>query len=283
MHSAKFSGGIDKMRVPPIMIIRAAFLGLLTLSATTLASDVYTAADCLIVPHKVTHLSSPVMGVIATVNVQKSDTVKAGDVVAQMESSVERAAVDLAEVRAQITSEIEEGKVNTAYDRKRKTRMDSLFKQNNISEDVKDEFERDERLAKARLQQALDLKKVREYELATARARLKQKTITSPFDGLVLEVSKHPGEYVEEQPIVTIAQLDPLNVEAILPIEFFGKIQPGMNADIHIETFPDRNRSATVVVVDPVGNAASGTFGVRLELSNPGHKIPAGLKCQAKF
>jgi hypothetical protein len=32
-----------------------------------------------------------------------------------------------------------------------------------------------------------------------------------------------------------------------------------------------------------VGNAASGTFGVRLEIANPDNAIPAGLKCQAQL
>jgi len=40
---------------------------------------------------------------------------------------------------------------------------------------------------------------------------------------------------------------------------------------------------AVVTVVDQVFDAASGTIGVRLELANPGYRIPAGLKCQVRF
>ena len=35
-------------------------------------------------------------------------------------------------------------------------------------------------------------------------------------------------------------------------------------------------RQATVTVVDPVVDAASGTIGVRLELPNSSHALPAG-------
>jgi hypothetical protein len=38
-----------------------------------------------------------------------------------------------------------------------------------------------------------------------------------------------------------------------------------------------------VEVVDPTLDAASGTFGVRLRLPNPGYRIPAGVKCRASF
>ncbi len=37
---------------------------------------------------------------------------------------------------------------------------------------------------------------------------------------------------------------------------------------------------AKVVIVDQVIDAASGTFGVRVELPNPKLELPAGLKCQ---
>ena len=40
---------------------------------------------------------------------------------------------------------------------------------------------------------------------------------------------------------------------------------------------------ARVKVVDQVVDAASGTFGVRLELPNPGYRLPAGLKCKVRF
>jgi multidrug efflux pump subunit AcrA (membrane-fusion protein) len=36
-------------------------------------------------------------------------------------------------------------------------------------------------------------------------------------------------------------------------------------------------------VVDRVVDAASGTFRVRLELANPGNRIPAGIKCAVRF
>jgi hypothetical protein len=40
---------------------------------------------------------------------------------------------------------------------------------------------------------------------------------------------------------------------------------------------------AVVEVVDPVIDAASGTFGVRLRLPNPDHSIPAGIHCNVEW
>jgi membrane fusion protein (multidrug efflux system) len=72
-------------------------------------------------------------------------------------------------------------------------------------------------------------------------------------------------------------------VEVIVPVEFFGRITMGMRAEVKPE-FPDpRTYSADVIIVDKIIDAASGTFGVRLELPNPGNHLPAGLKCKVVF
>jgi multidrug efflux pump subunit AcrA (membrane-fusion protein) len=46
---------------------------------------------------------------------------------------------------------------------------------------------------------------------------------------------------------------------------------------------PKQPFTARVTVVDRVINAASGTFGVRLELPNDKQLVPAGAKCKVKF
>ena len=40
--------------------------------------------------------------------------------------------------------------------------------------------------------------------------------------------------------------------------------------------------SAQVDVIDRVFDAASGTFGIRLTLPNPGNAIPAGHRCEVE-
>lgn len=166
---------LDKHSAWLIVLLAAPSLTAIAASPTPMA------VDCIITPHLVTELSTPVMGVLDEVLVEKSDRVEAGQVLARLESSVERAAVDLARARAQIDSEVAESEVNITFDAKRKQRMDSLFKQKTVSEDVRDEFERDARLAGVRLQQAKDLKNIRQYELEGMQARLDQKTIRAPL------------------------------------------------------------------------------------------------------
>ena len=64
----------------------------------------------------------------------------------------------------------------------------------------------------------------------------------------------------------------------VLPATLFGAIRKSDRAEVVPET-STRYFPAQVSIVDRVIDAASGTFGVRLELRNPEEAIPAGARC----
>jgi hypothetical protein len=56
-----------------------------------------------------------------------------------------------------------------------------------------------------------------------------------------------------------------------------------MKAEVIPEEPIGGKHKARVVIVDRVLDAASGTFGIRLQLPNRKYKLPAGLRCQVIF
>ena len=74
-----------------------------------------------------------------------------------------------------------------------------------------------------------------------------------------------------------------LHVEALLPLEAYRGVRPGMSARVMPEAPVGGTYTAAVTVVDSVVDAASGTFGVRLALPNPEQQVPAGVKCRVVF
>jgi len=246
--------------------------------------------DCVITPYAMVEVASAVPGVLEAVHVDRSDLVEEGQVVAQLDSSVERASVALAQARASMDTEIHLQGTRLAFDQRERERLDSLYAKKVASFHDKDKAERDAAVSRWKVRQARDLYRLRQLELRKAEEVLNQKTVTTPISGVVVQRLRSPGEYVEDQPILQIAQLHPLNVEAIVPMELFGQISPGMQGEVMPETgyvMPetgtDGAHRATVTVVDRMGNAASGTFGVRLELPNPDYRLPAGQKCSVRF
>jgi multidrug efflux pump subunit AcrA (membrane-fusion protein) len=170
-----------------------------------------------------------------------------------------------------------------AFSERKKKRYEELYKKETIPFGEMDEAETSRMMAELELQEARDNKRLAELELQRTSEVLERLTIRSPITGVVVERFLSPGEFVEEQPIFKIAQIDPLNVEAIVPVEFFGSVRVGMKAQVRPEAPVEGVYTAKVKIVDQVIDAASGTFGVRLELPNPKYKLPAGLKCKIIF
>ena len=80
-----------------------------------------------------------------------------------------------------------------------------------------------------------------------------------------------------------LAQIHPLYVEVIMAVANLGLVKVGMEAAVRPESPVGGLYKAKVIVVDRVVDAASGTFGVRLELPNPDYRLLPGLKCKVMF
>lgn len=239
--------------------------------------------QCVIAPSLTVDIASPVPGVLSSVAVDRSQLVKSGQVVAELDSGVERAELALASARADIMSEIRLNEVNLDYDKRRRDRMHSLEEAKAASTQDRERAARNADLSKWRVRQAKDINQLRSLELARSEAVLKRKSITSPIDGVVVTRYRSAGEYVKEQPIVRVVQLDPLHVEAAVPMEYFGEIKNGMKANVRLHNNASVAYASSVAAVDPIGDAQSNTFGVRLELPNSDLRIPAGSKCNLSF
>ena len=238
--------------------------------------------DCLIEPLTIIELGSPVQGIIQSVTVRESDLIEAGQVLATLDSSVERAALDQARARARMTGEIGSREAELELARQSKARIDELFEKSMASKQQRDEAHAKVRVAEMALRQAKDRQALAHYDYKWAEEVLNRRTVRSPISGVVVEVLAHPGEFVYENPIMTIAQIDPLRVDVILPMEMYGQLQPGARGVVFPEV-GDREHYATVAVIESIMDPGSSTFSARLELPNNGRLIPGGQRCEVAF
>lgn len=210
----------------------------------------------LLAPSEVVKFSSQTPGILEQLTVERGDVVKKGQVLARLKSGVEKAVANRAKARVD-------------FGLRKAHRNEELYKKQLLSLHDKDELETE-------IQQA-------QLELLEAQERLKLRTISSTIDGVVIKRSGAPGDYVGEEPFLTVARIDPLNIEVIVPATYYGAIHTGSTADVHLDQPVGGTYAAKVVIIDQVIDAASGTFGVRLELPNPKSALPAGLKCRVEF
>ncbi len=263
-----------------LVVIILVFIPVYVLASQSITQKEF---DCVIIPSKVANLGSNSYGIISSISVDRNSFVKRGDVIATLDNDVEKATVELINRRASMVSDIKLGEVNLAYANRELIRAKKAFKNKAFSAHDTDIAKVEVQVAKIKLLQAKEKHKLVESELKRAKAELSRKNIISPITGVVMERFKVIGEYIDDEAVVKIAQLDPLHVEVIIPVSQRGKITKDMQARVCEDTEQGSNWIATVTQVDKVMDAASGTFGVRLILPNADYKIPAGLRCDLKF
>lgn len=238
---------------------------------------------CLIQPDRTAEVGSPVVGVVESMLVERGDTVRKGQIIAILRNSVDRASLTVANSRAQAEAEVRAASANLVFTKQRLARAQDLFKKNFISTQALDQTIAETDVAQQKMAQALEQQRIASNEVGVAKARLEDRTIRSPFDGVITERYISVGERVEEKPLVRVSKVDPLRVEVIMPSALFGSVTAGSTARVTPELGGVAPVSAKVTLVDKILDAASGTFRVRLELPNPDARIPAGLRCKIDF
>ncbi len=273
---------VDSLFVSCAMVWAAEVLIGMTATGATEAQPL-GGFDCLIEPQTVVELSTREEGILEELLVSRGDTVTAGQAIAHLNRDVEQATVELSRARSEMVAEIEELHEILAFARRESERINQLSSAKAISLTEKDKATTDATRAELRLEQALEQRRIARLELKRAEELLENRTVRSPVDGVVVERMMSPGESAENRPIVKIAKVDPLNVEIIVPVDYFGAIGVGMEAEV-MPRYPGASvQRAEVTVVDRVVDAASDTFGVRLLLPNPKHEIPGGVRCEIRF
>ena len=244
-----------------------------------------TEFDCIIEARQTVDIRSPVEGLIEKVAVERGEFVKKGQVVVTLESGPERAALAIARSRAEQQGAVKAAEAKLDLSRKKETRAEELARQNFISPNALEEARTERSLSESELRVSRENQRLAELEVQRANELLNMRTIKSPVNGVVVDRYIKAGEFATtnvKDPILKIAEVDPLNVEVILPARLYGDIKRGSKAEVAPET-PAKKYIATVAVVDQVMNAAAGTFGVRLELRNANLEIPAGARCRVRF
>lgn len=241
------------------------------------------ALGCLIEASSIVEVGASVIGVLESVNVERGDVVTRGQVLARLETGVERAAVALALTKANTNADVESAQSQKTFAAGKARRTAELTELKFVSVQAREQADTEASMAAMRLAQTLEQQLLSARELQLARAQLAQRTIASPLNGVVVERYMSAGERVENRPIVKVAQLDPLRVELVLPSSEFSRIRTGMTARVQPALPGIAAQNATVTIVDRVIDAASNTFRARLALPNKDLLLPSGVRCKVEF
>ncbi|HKN00252.1 MAG TPA: efflux RND transporter periplasmic adaptor subunit [Candidatus Binataceae bacterium] len=212
-----------------------------------------------------TPIYAKVAGYMKTINVDKGDHVKAGEVIALIESP---------ETDKQVSDARSFYWIQNVTD----VRNQELVRQQVIPQQTADESHAAMLQAKAAYQQQLALQ---QYEIVRA-----------PFDGIVTARYVDPGTLIPQAttssstpniPIVALASQAPLRVYAYAPQSISSFIKDGDPATISVIDFPNRKFSGTITRHPEALDQTTRTMLVEVDLKNQDRSLLPGMYANMKM
>lgn len=192
-----------------------------------------------ITPDRQSEVAANVAGRVTTTNIERGKTVKAGDILAVVDSKA--ASFQAAAANAQ--SQAAETQVELA--KQECARADTLFQQGALS---KADFDKLKTQCSSQLFQAT---------AARANADLAGKLagdtiIRAPIDGVIGERYVNVGEYVTPASrVASVYSVNPARVNISVPEMAVGQIKEGQTLEVRVSAFPDKTFPATVKFISP--------------------------------
>jgi len=221
-------------------------------------------------PNQDVKIASLVPGRVDSMSVAEGDVVKAGQVVAEIDSR------PFADQRRQAVASLAQARGALENARLNLDRTDRLF-QRGIAAGKEIEDARTLRAsAESSVEQA-------QAALDTADRQLLRAKIVSPISGQVVKRIVAVGEQVDgtaAQPVLEVANLDHVEIAANVPAEHLGRVRVGQAATVVSDAYGDRSFAGRLIAIAPSVDAVTNSALARVRLSNPDHLLKVGMFTQ---
>jgi RND family efflux transporter MFP subunit len=236
-------------------------------------------ASGYVVARRQATLTAKIQGKVLEVNFEEGQKVKAGDVVARLDDSNLQASLRQAQAL--------EIQAKAAYENAGRyyTRYQALQAQGAIATDMVE----NQRILydNARTQYG-----VTQAQVAVAQAALHDTVVRAPFAGVVTVKVAQVGEVVAPQAsgggstrtgILTIVDMDSLEVQVDVSENYIERVQVGGDAVIHLDAFPDWDIPGSVFAVIPTADQSKGTVAVRVKIKSKDPRILPNMAARVGF
>jgi len=141
------------------------------------------------------------------------------------------------------------------------------------------------KVAEANLQSALESVRSlkaslqdRRAALQLAQKKLEDASVRSPVNGSIAERLVQRGEFIRENTqVVTIVQLNPLQLRTAVQEKFSDLIRQGLIVQFAVEPFPNQKFTGRIVNISPSIDQQTRTFPIDIQVDNANQKLKPGF------
>jgi len=265
-------------------------------------------------------VKSKASGIVKKLYVDYGDRVKQGDVLADLDKVQLQASLHAAEANYQAAqaardsanAQLERNKVDAEgpdvpFLKLNMERAQQMYKDGVMSKSLVEDAEKNYQLAlnkqvSAQRNLAVSRAEIAKAEAQVAQAKaaldnaqedLRNSTIVSPIDGLVLSRDVNVGDAVssilvlgsQATLIMTLGDISEVYVQGKVDEADIGKVYLNQPARIVVESFKDKKFDGKVTRISPYGKEKDNvtTFEVRVSISNPGGELKANMSANAEI
>jgi HlyD family secretion protein len=263
-----------------------------TTTAVTLLSPVQSSVEVTATGYIVPQITSKVgphdTGRLARVLVKEGDTVKAGQVLAEMETLDQRSAIAGATSRVAVArARVETARATLAETKVKVAREGALVEHGAESKSVIDDLVAQQTSLEEQVKAAEAEVAASEAERATLGVSLQQRTVVSPIDGTVVSKPMKPGEIAspndQTAAIVELADFRSLLAEVDVPENRLASIKVGGPADILLDAYPDRHYRGEVVELGKRVDRSKATLVVKVKFVEPMDGVLPEMSARVSF
>lgn len=243
-------------------------------------------------------VGAQVSGKIEHLYVSVGQTVKKGDLIAEIDSTTQQNDVDINKAKLDsYQAQLKAAQVSLKVTEKQYKRMQALKKRNAASTEDTEDAENAYETAKSKVTELKSAIKETEISLSTAETNLGYTKITAPLDGTVVSIPVKQGQTInaamDTPTIVQIADLTRMEILIEISEGDIGNIKPGVKVTYSILADMNDIFETTLQSIDPgltlltnneytevVGSSEAIYYYGRLVVPNNGGKLRIGMTTQ---
>lgn len=216
-------------------------------------------------------INSEISGRVKTVRADRSDAVRRGQILAELDDEAFRLGYDQAKAAAALARAASENADATLR------RLEPLHAEKLSSDAAWDAARTGRDVARAQMDQAIAAEGLARWTLENTRLK-------SPLDGFVAARMVEVGSLVSPaDPAYVVVQLDPMLLNLAVSGNDAPRIRSGAPVRITVDAFPDSVFAGTVEDVGVAADPAGGSFPVRVRVANPRFLLKDGMTATARI
>lgn len=231
-------------------------------------------------PYRIIEVAAGDSGRVAEISVRRGDTVKAGQLLLRLDTTVLETSRQIAVAQAAAVARIKALTVEHSAQQSRLTQIRTLAESDRASTEELRQADADEQIALFNLQGAEEERQQRQLAVEEIKARIAARSIRSPIDGTVTAVIREVGEFVSpaKPEVVTVVDLRQLRASFYLPTLDALRYHKRDLIVVHLHETSQRV-TGKVEYVSATTEAESGRVRMDVVIDNRDGKYRSGLRC----